>query len=66
MVIPLDLDVVTVTADQAGESSGVFTEVNLGGRSWYTGGGHTSESYFEPDFRAHLQGGLRYAAGLER
>lgn len=35
-----------------------------GGRSWYTGGGHTSASYTEPDFRAHLLGGLRYAAGL--
>ncbi|MFK8077572.1 MAG: ThuA domain-containing protein [Granulosicoccus sp.] len=36
-----------------------------GGRSWYTGGGHTEESYSEPDFRAHLLGGLRYAAGIE-
>lgn len=35
-----------------------------GGRAWYTGGGHTSESYAEADFRAHLLGGLRYAAGL--
>ncbi len=35
-----------------------------GGRSWYTGGGHTESSYEEPDFRAHLLGGLRYAAGL--
>ena len=35
-----------------------------GGRSWYTGGGHTEASYAEPDFRAHLLGGLRYAAGL--
>lgn len=34
-----------------------------GGRSWYTGLGHTIESYSEPDFRAHLYGGLRYAAG---
>jgi len=34
-----------------------------GGRSWYTGGGHTSASYSEPDFRTHLLGGLRYAAG---
>ena len=32
-----------------------------GGRSWYTGGGHTEASYSEPDFRAHLLGGLRYA-----
>ncbi len=34
-----------------------------GGRAWYTGGGHTSESYAEPAFRAHLLGGIRYAAG---
>lgn len=34
-----------------------------GGRSFYTGGGHTAGSYAEPDFRAHLLGGLRYAAG---
>ena len=33
-----------------------------GGRSWYTGGGHTSSSYSEPDFRTHLLGGLRYVA----
>lgn len=36
-----------------------------GGRAWYTGGGHTSASYAEPDFRAHLLGGLRYAVGVE-
>lgn len=36
-----------------------------GGRAWYTGGGHTEASYSEPDFRAHLLGGLRYAAGLD-
>lgn len=36
-----------------------------GGRSWYTGGGHTEASYTEPDFRAHLLGGMRYAAGIE-
>jgi len=35
-----------------------------GGRSWYTGGGHTEESYSEVEFREHLLGGLRYAAGL--
>ena len=32
------------------------------GRSWYTGGGHTSESYAEPLFRSHLLGGIRWAA----
>ncbi|MFL5972359.1 MAG: ThuA domain-containing protein [Gaiellaceae bacterium] len=35
-----------------------------GGRSWFTGGGHTDESYAEPLFRRHLLGGIRYAAGL--
>jgi type 1 glutamine amidotransferase len=32
-----------------------------GGRAWYTGGGHTRESYAEPLFRRHVQGGLRWA-----
>jgi type 1 glutamine amidotransferase len=35
-----------------------------GGRAWYTAGGHTSESYSEPDFRRHLLGGILRAAGL--
>jgi type 1 glutamine amidotransferase len=35
-----------------------------GGRSWYTALGHTSESYHEPLFLAHLWGGIAYAAGL--
>ena len=34
-----------------------------GGRSFYTGLGHTQESYAEPAFRALLLGGIRYAAG---
>ncbi|MEV4704059.1 ThuA domain-containing protein [Actinoplanes sp. NPDC049316] len=33
-----------------------------GGRSFYTGGGHTIESYADPAFRAHLLGGIRYVA----
>jgi glucose/arabinose dehydrogenase/PKD repeat protein len=35
-----------------------------GGRSWYTGGGHTNESYAEPEFQAHLLGGIQTAAGV--
>ena len=35
-----------------------------GGRSWYTGGGHTVESYAEPDFRTHILGGIMWSAGL--
>ncbi|MFI7607903.1 ThuA domain-containing protein [Micromonospora sp. NPDC049366] len=37
-----------------------------GGRSFYTGGGHTQSSYAEPAFRAHLLGGIRYAAGRSK
>lgn len=36
-----------------------------GGRAWYTGGGHTEASYAEENFRKHLLGGLRYAAGRD-
>ncbi|MFY1634308.1 ThuA domain-containing protein [Solwaraspora sp. WMMB335] len=35
-----------------------------GGRSWYTGGGHTDESFAEPEFLAHLLGGIQTAAGV--
>ncbi|MEV1145773.1 ThuA domain-containing protein [Micromonospora sp. NPDC049799] len=34
-----------------------------GGRAFYTGGGHTQASYSDSAFRAHLLGGIRYAAG---
>ena len=36
-----------------------------GGRSFYTGLGHTIESYSSPKMRAHLLGGLAYAAGRQ-
>ncbi len=34
-----------------------------GGRSFYTGGGHTKESYSEPLFLKHVLGGIKYAMG---
>ena len=34
-----------------------------GGRAFYTGGGHTTESYSEPLFLQHLAGGIKYAMG---
>ncbi|TDQ09441.1 ThuA domain-containing protein [Pedobacter metabolipauper] len=34
-----------------------------GGRSFYTGGGHTDESFSEPLFLKHLLGGIKYAIG---
>ena len=36
-----------------------------GGRAWYTGLGHTAESYEEPYMRSHLLGGIQWAAGIE-
>ncbi|WP_425556788.1 ThuA domain-containing protein [Dactylosporangium darangshiense] len=35
-----------------------------GGRSWYTGAGHTQESYSDPLFLSHLLGGIQTAAGV--
>ena len=37
-----------------------------GGRAWYTAMGHTSESYKEPLFLAHLWGGILYVAGATK
>lgn len=34
-----------------------------GGRSWYTALGHTTESFGESLFLAHIRGGLKYAMG---
>ncbi|MGB5553432.1 MAG: ThuA domain-containing protein [Flavobacteriaceae bacterium] len=36
-----------------------------GGRAFYTGLGHTHESYDDPSFRKHLIGGLLYCLGRE-
>lgn len=34
-----------------------------GGRAYYTGGGHTNESYTEPDFKQHLLGAIEWCLG---
>ncbi|MFB4285974.1 ThuA domain-containing protein, partial [Nonomuraea sp. MTCD27] len=36
------------------------------GRAFYTGLGHTAESYTDPAFRTQLLGGIRYAAGTAK
>ena len=35
-----------------------------GGRSWYTGGGHTKESFSDRFFLRHILGGIRATAGV--
>ncbi len=37
-----------------------------GGRAFYTGGGHTKETFSEPLFLQHLLGGIRYAMGISQ
>lgn len=36
-----------------------------GGRAFYTGGGHTKESFEDPTFMEHLLGGIEYAMGVD-
>lgn len=62
---------VLLTIDEASYSGGTmgadhpmsWCQRYDGGRSWYTALGHTDESYAEPLFRAHLAGGILWAAG---
>ena len=37
-----------------------------GGRAFYTNRGHTPESFDDPVFRAHLRGGIEWAAGKQK
>lgn len=64
VLLSLDEDSYSGSAMGSDHPSAWYHEYD-GGRSWYTGGGHTDASYSEPDFRNHLLGGLRYAAGLD-
>ncbi|MEU4364758.1 ThuA domain-containing protein [Promicromonospora sp. NPDC023987] len=55
--------------DAGGDAMGAdhptaWCQVYDGGRSWYTGGGHTDASYAEPGFLEHLLGGIQTAAGV--
>ena len=60
---------VLATLDEASYSGGgmgadhphIWCKAYDGGRSFYTGGGHTQESFADPAFRAMLLGGIRYA-----
>ncbi len=59
------LDERTYTGGQMGFDHPVaWAQEFDGGRSWYTGRGHTSGSFREPLFQEHLLGGIQYAAGF--
>lgn len=58
------LDESTYSGGTMGDDHPIAWCKTLGeGRSFYTGLGHTIESYADPAFREHLAGGIRYAAG---
>jgi cytochrome c len=52
-----------VGSTMEGDHPIAWSHENLGGRAWYTAGGHTEESYGEELFLQHLLGGILYAAG---
>lgn len=58
------LDESTYSGGSMGDHPIAWCHNYAGGRAWYTAAGHTSESYAEPLFLAHLLGGIEYAAGV--
>jgi hypothetical protein len=59
------LDETTYSGGKMGTNHPVCWQQRFdGGRAWYTALGHTEASYAEPDFRQHLLGGIRWAAGV--
>ena len=60
------------TYDEADGSDGVDDDHPIswcqkydGGRSWYTGMGHTEDSFTEANYLRHILGGIEVAAGTE-
>jgi uncharacterized protein len=71
---PLDPGVTTlVTIDEDSYSGGIMGQQHPlswyhaydGGRAWYTAMGHTIETYAEPEYLAHILGGIMWAAGSD-
>ena len=59
--ILLNLDETTYNGGEMGENHPIsWCHEFDGGRSFYTGGGHTEESFDESDFQKHLLGGILY------
>ncbi|WP_066944124.1 ThuA domain-containing protein [Streptomyces lushanensis] len=52
--------------DMSGDHPITWCHPQGNGRSFYTGLGHTAESYADPAFRNLLLGGIRYAAGFAK
>jgi type 1 glutamine amidotransferase len=60
--ILLKLDTTTYTGHKMGGDHPIaWCHEVASGRAWYTGGGHTKESFAEPDFLTHVMGGIIWA-----
>ncbi|MEI7033391.1 ThuA domain-containing protein [Streptomyces pratensis] len=58
------LDESTYSGGAMGDHPIAWCKDYEGGRAFYTGGGHTEDSYADPVFRRHLLGGIRWAAEM--
>lgn len=62
----INLDETSYEGGTNGKSHPIaWYHVYNGSRVFYTGGGHTSESYREKDFLKHLSGGINWCLGKE-
>ncbi|MDT7727087.1 MAG: hypothetical protein QOI21_3663 [Actinomycetota bacterium] len=61
-----NLDESTYSGGTMGDHPITWCHPQAAGRSFYTGLGHTNESYSDGSFRALLLGGIRYAAGVAK
>ncbi|MCW8125552.1 ThuA domain-containing protein [Microbulbifer halophilus] len=60
----INLDESTYEGGENGEDHPIaWYHAYDGGRAFYTGGGHTAESYRDPLFMRHILGGIRYVIG---
>ncbi|MEV8379116.1 ThuA domain-containing protein [Kribbella sp. NPDC056861] len=60
----INLDESTYSGGNMGDHPIAWYHSQGSGRSFYTGFGHTIESYSNQPFRQHLLGGIQYAAGV--
>jgi type 1 glutamine amidotransferase len=60
--VPKNVTVLLEIEDEDGRRPIAWCRSIKQGRSFYTGGGHTKESYAEPQFLMHLKGGIEWVA----
>ncbi|HSF19536.1 MAG TPA: ThuA domain-containing protein [Vicinamibacteria bacterium] len=65
VLVSLDETSYGVEEHAMGDHPVVWHHRNLGGRAFYTALGHTSESYQDPLFRAHIAGAIAWAASSQ-